>query len=367
MKIEELKRDNFSAFASLTDEYTRLNQINAVKYIEHMAALSNTDIRNWDIKQVFADQDKEGLLIVSKTELNKRLFAHKERVEQKVDALKVLSPKDLDDLKKIAERVSSELKKKALRRLEEHKDNAESYQREVDKHMALARKAAAELEIYNSGKLKDISGDICKVVEKGFFKYDRIVDGKVLRLTTINDVVLTHKDNVQLIDMSLNLGSFAVEYHLIDGRVTVKAAGRNRFYNDLYHPHLSSYGEVCWGGARQNAVDALASGDIVTLCDLIAYILSAYNVRDAYVNLVNLRDHGRSREEWRQQIDPLAISLEQYAYALRPRSTTSRASTETTGARWEAVPIQLPDDVIADELLEQASEDSGSVEVDDVF
>ncbi len=248
------------------------------RYINRLAALTSTPIRDWDIKTIFSNG--QGGMLSDPADLNRVFF------EQKVKApaaeeetpftffkthLEKLNVGNLDERIKIAED-----------NRKYHMNNAKERYDSIIASVNAARKEAENIRVLNLQKENppDSTKQIKEVVGKGFWRLWQVHANSV-DFVTVADVVLEHKNSAGGINSQINMGKYRVSYPMREGASVVVSSFHNNIGDrSMLHPHVFADGRICWGSATQMVIKMLVTNDVSGVMELTANILLQLNPAD---------------------------------------------------------------------------------------
>lgn len=283
MLFKDIVLTRYSMFNRL-NEPKRTEQVEAVKYIQMIAATSGVDISKWDCQEIFGDGKGVSSIITDKKQINRRFFERCDEirrnvpVEQVFESVDDLSKHHIDEISKrymldVAARAENEITS-MLRRVKEYYDQAEGYLREATLRRASISGCPAQRAPNLGNQIQEVSNS-SQWVYKGL-RGDSVV------FTTRNDVILKHKNQAAGIDVTVNFGKFDVLYSLETFLLKVKPCENNVFVHDYYHPHINYAGSVCWGSASDTVSKALSSLNFTHVMTILASVLNSYNPDNPY-------------------------------------------------------------------------------------
>lgn len=173
-----------------------------------------------------------------------------------------------------------------LRRLEqimkEKMSNVESYQASINSCYRDYFSAKAKFENMKKDESTTVSGVINDVLTEGYYLLKYVCQTYIEFFTP--NVICNYIDIEKNINMSVNLGVFAVRIHFNNLDVEVMAFQHNIKSNGYYHPHISN-SRLCWGNVANAYALARKNYDIKTILDCVKNLLSNYNPDSPYERL----------------------------------------------------------------------------------
>lgn len=280
MLISQMEASNYSYFDAIEPKVKRSANVNAVKYIKKLAALTNTDISNWDIVALFKHPEKDGFLVTDKTAINQIFFKFREVAPTVQTTLS-------DDM---TARLIQLQKKRRATSANHIRDRALSKERDAKSYyntfLNLLGEAATLRKQYEImiGHESSYPHELAKILAEGFWELDTVTDDLIC-VRTKHDIHLNFVNKKHGAYMNVNLGRFLIKYNV--GRASVKCVkyDNNLTHNGYYHPHVSSDGDICFGEISNEVTEYLSSGVLTKVLELIQKALTAYNDNSAYANI----------------------------------------------------------------------------------
>jgi hypothetical protein len=248
--------------------------VGALGYLEYLAGKTQTDIEDWDITAIL--KSESGIrndIIVNKGAINDLFFTHKEKIAEGVEGFS-------EEIRAQVDAQVSALggdKKYLQAEYNRFAGERDRWYSEYVAHHQRATAAARAIERIEKGQNPDLVGNLDKALRnQSFFRF-KDFSGKHLRLYTVADTILTHKNPAAGIDTRVNMGTFEVWFHVSGLTPEIHPRKNNLFYKELFHPHVSRDGRICFGEAAVQAFKAQVEGDFTTLLALIAHLISHYS------------------------------------------------------------------------------------------
>lgn len=297
MIMQEVRKRGYKVFLGVEDERKRSTLENAIKYVDLLAAQAQVDVTSWPVLEVFHNENT-GTIHTDKAKLNQAFFnwAKTQRVStsrltaQRRQALNSMS----DNFKQIRrDRLKLELQQK-LR-------DVAHYSRHFDNAMLAAAKTQAMLSAMNQNQANEMAQALEEVLSDGWYHVDEITSEAIRLLTP--EIVLSHVNPSQKVDVRVPVGSFLVEFQLMRGSLRVfrhkntfppeepDKFGDYRFHGTYYHPHVNHEGRVCFGEINQSVMQAIGNFDIKAVFTATRQVLTTYCDQSPYVHLFTMRDY----------------------------------------------------------------------------
>ena len=220
-------------------------------YIQTMAA---------SFGAVVSDSECEALLDKTTGEINRRLLE--------------LIPKKDEQHELLRQYTYNPAKQRILSNISAAESDLKYYTNEINKKRTSLVQYFAELNNIDGLKSK-AHESLCKIVDDGWFTLDSVDSSKVTFIT--GPVHLFNSD----INKSIYLGRFFVS--IKGGEVKVLTYENNKSLpSEYYHPHISRYGDPCWGSAAA-ILDRLPKEECYyELMMALKAILQQYNGHSPY-------------------------------------------------------------------------------------
>lgn len=302
MFINEVKREGYTCFNSIEDKRERNKQINSLKYIDELASMSRTDIREWNLVEVFADD--KGIFPVNRNRINKIFFQCKAGFVPKEYEM---SGPMMAKLKGLEESIPTRDMSRVDRDIASERETVASYQRNLDEVMSRLRKKIDFKNILIGHKL-DMPEMVKKVIDENFWTLHEIEDSTLV-FHTKNDVYIKYKNDAQMVDLNVNTGRFECRYNITRGRAPVTGL-ENNIVSHTLHPHVGSGGGVCTGDMSDQFNQAKMYRMIDQVMNIIQCSLTTYNHDSPYIAIEALHqarvDQEMSEERRREELKMIA-------------------------------------------------------------
>ncbi len=283
MLFKDIALTRYSVFNRL-NEPKRTEQVEAVKYIQTIAATSGIDILKWDCQEVFGDGKGASSIITDRRQINKLFFERcdylrsTEPMQQEFESVNDMAKHYIDNLSNrymldMAARAENEITS-SLRRAKEYFDSGESLIRE-------AAQKRDSISFYPSQRAPSLGVQIQEMSNSSYWNYHGILSEHAV-FSTKNDIILRHRNVAAAIDVTVNFGKFDVLYSLSNFVIKVKPREGNIFVHDYYHPHVNYGGSVCWGSATDTVHKALSNLNFTQVMTILASVLNSYNNDNPY-------------------------------------------------------------------------------------
>lgn len=299
--MREVREKNYEIFPKETALSILNIQKGTLKYIEHLAAITETNIATWDPFAVFAKED--GLFPRERNKLNQLFFSHRERVKDSV-ASEILPQPDDERImslcasvnKLFAKSIETTMKKheSQIQDLERHMNNKsmelqraqENYSRALLAKSGMKQKQKEGLSVHESVK---------RVIRDGWWTLAPDSDqseGMLVFLTP--EVTLSQINEKAAVNFVVPMGRYLVKLTTRSQslKVRVNAYDKNPLCPEsgLYHPHVNSSGEVCAGDAGKELTLAETTFDVEKIMRLLKAILTTYNDDNPYQELSTFQE-----------------------------------------------------------------------------
>jgi hypothetical protein len=325
MKFKDIVAGRFSIFNRM-NETKRNEQIDAVKYALMIASTSGIDIQEWDCQEVFGFGKSPNEIIISRTEINKRLFEKEESLRETrttsstnteltdivKNAINVLSARAIADQIAVAE----ERARSYIRQSMDYYRNFESY----IKNAASSRASIAHLKGQDFSIVQQV-----ETIDSGdFWHFEEVRDDGSLIFITKHDVICTLKNPAAGIDITVNFGKFQANFNISNTSLIVDPYDNNLNVDGYYHPHINS-GRVCWGNASDAVAKAISNLDVVQAMLLLSSVLIAYTPGTPYVSIEEFYRRSLTEEERKAEEERRKYALAIARGEIQPEGDRSEA------------------------------------------
>lgn len=257
-------------------------QINALAYLEHMAASTSTDISEWNIIELFAEDD---LIPTDRNVLNEKfLEARSEARRGPQLSQDELIAETKKQLKNFDSSWIHERKASINAEISHYRESIQTYQRRLTETSRQMRNQMEQLEhLTSSTKLED---EIDKIAQNQFWEIERMASGS-LYLRTRGSCVLRYRGE------TVDFGRFRIKIYLKTGGIVALPLENNIHYKfQYYHPHINENGGLCWGDAAGAVSEQFGMGNIAEILDLLQALLTTYNNDNPYMAFESFEVHG---------------------------------------------------------------------------
>lgn len=279
MNLSQFKAENYKIFSRQAPE-NKAKNINALQYIEGLAARSKVNISHWNIAELFKDSALRGRHIVSDVgKINQIFFEQYDKFKSDTGA-EILEIENTlrDPINKIFKNAQKARIEDLNGRIRERRERASRFQSDAQKMIRDAWTSQMELAKL-VGEDSGIGSDIIEILRTGFWNFHEF-DGVSLCLTTVTDMILSKVNPAANINLRVNFGKFLVKLNIASMHLTVHRFENNIGFkesnsiSECIHPHVSFQNEVCWGNASESINEYFASGNIKMVMETLAAILS---------------------------------------------------------------------------------------------
>lgn len=286
MQMHELTANGFAHFNGIDDRRKRSTQVNAVKYIGQLAAMTKTDISSWDITKMFGRDD--GSIIQDKTKINKTFFTAIENGAEE-------SPIDLPiaDIEKMQGRWSTGRISTLEHQLNTKTSHANSYLNSYTNYMRQAAGIKNQIAQIKGGE-SWLLDEVKRVIDSGNWTDCELdMENNYITFTTKHDAILKYVDRNNEVDITYNFGKFKAEISLSSFLPLVWPTDWDKvhsFSRGYCHPHIPSMSrhgkqDVCLGSLRDEMNRATSEFKFAKCFEIIHTVLNSYNHGDAYKTL----------------------------------------------------------------------------------
>jgi hypothetical protein len=277
-------------------EGLRRANLKSLEYIQFMASRTNTDIKKWNIWEMFGAPDAEKTLLADKREVGKVFFEFLEKASAKKEKKSFLDemPELLQALQGRIEGQLTEHKNVLKRSIRTHVSRADDYYEYIKRELKAMVKCRIELEALEGGDpLANIRNGLDEVLSEGYW-INPIFDGGFLYLNTASNIINTYKKKSAGVDISVDLGQFAVKIDLNSFAMWVIPYKNNlRSVSNHYHPHVSTNGRICWGDGSDQVHRWTSQLDLGSVLKLLYSLLHNYSDHAPYCHLNAFKDNSK--------------------------------------------------------------------------
>jgi hypothetical protein len=262
-----------------TPELTK--QINAIRYVEHLAGVTKTDIASLPLGHFL---NSNGNMIVERTELNRVFFKLRENLTE-TPRERAIIPRER--LLEIEEYLRAALNRACDKRELEVRGQFVRVQTKAralqeEKRILVERK----LSLMALEKARDtgpsLSPQVQKVLDRGFYT---LSSGSGLSFVT-EPITLSYYNMTQGRENVAFMGKYIVDLKFENGfSPRVYAFLDNLSCAGCVHPHVGPTGLICFGDQQSAAETYAANLDLVSLMELIKDVLTVYCDKNPYAYL----------------------------------------------------------------------------------
>ena len=306
MLMQDIRKANYQIYRGIDDPRKRATLENAVKYIDILAGQASINISSWPVLEIFHNPTTEHIH-TDKVKLNKAFFQWLKENPRSVSTSRITAKRKMalvalhDSFK---HRRTERLKVTHQQRVIEAQRYLNSYEIKMGE-ISLLQRDILSLE----GGTPDVFAEaLSNVISDGWYQiYD--INQEEIILTTA-EITLSHINHAHKINFQVPMGSFKVRYSLRYGRVYVLRHENNfgldqRITGSMYHPHVDSGGNVCFGNIRDAAVEAQASMNIEAVFSMVRAVICQFNDDNPYLQLdqfhEQLKLNAKRQEEIRNE------------------------------------------------------------------
>lgn len=315
--------------APIGEDFYRLDRL--CLEVSEMASRMAISIKHWDMRKFLLEEGR----LLEKKEIPKRFH----------DWLK----EDLaNNLHKHTKGISSEFKD----RLELLEDVFKSHQKQALEDMIETETANAR-DFYQAytNSIRDLvfkqrtlrqdfkyrtPTEIAKIIEKALEEnpvtLTKINESGTMEFELIPEVVLVERNKDAGIDLSLSFGRFSISIGLM-GYFTADPIENNRFYKNIFHPHISSDRKICLGSEYEKCINLMYDFNLSEVLKTIILVLTSYNPGNPYMSLYSFHQaelYEREKKN-RGNLTPEEISFLTQSGSSRPTRLSDLFDTVTNG------------------------------------
>ena len=287
--------------ASSLSAVDKIQQTKSLEYIIQLAALTNTNISEWDIFELFTAG--QGKILVDKKEINKRFFERKSEAVAAATASANRTVKKFTAMPELAAKLE-EFSAVYLKNQERNiKRQLDDWTENVKRCFAQTEQSARELAKFRAmydGLRTTSPADVMKkelaeVLAEGSWT-NPVFYENCLYLNTKNNVSISCTNKAAGIDIRVDCGQLAVKIDLGNLYMRVIPYKNNLDAQGFYHPHVNREGGICWGDAGNQVSDWMGQGRIGEMLKILYSLLFNYNERNPYIaiqHFVHTKKYGR--------------------------------------------------------------------------
>lgn len=230
----------------------------------------------------------EGLTSVS--EINRVFFGlEEEKINVKVNPSQISAMKNMT--------IATTTVQTLERRVTDARAHYEHVSVALGEAQALYITEMRKLEEFKSVPRTTVYEAVTKQLEGGKWELVQCsaVDNYVI-FGQVHDTIVHWVDKAKGIDMSVNLGRYAVKINLGTSAVSITTHKNNIKAHGFPHPHVKANGAVCWGNAKDHVTRAMQMGNLGDVLDICDLLLKEYNDTSPYTSLKNFYDERKRTE-----------------------------------------------------------------------
>jgi hypothetical protein len=255
--------------------------------------------------------------ITDKSEVNK-IFFPLESTKIQEDKTATVEQVDFlsETLKKNLESSRRRLVKETEAQIKRNADRARDSFLQADSYLRTMRDFQKEIEVLEDKPL-DVKDIVAKVLANPFWQLYE-VNTSTSKITFLSgNVVLRYVNPKQGVEMQAMFGQFKAVWDIATAKLFCKPVSDKYTVDGNPHPHVSQYGDVCWGNAAGTLTSALRTYDIAAALNLLQSLLHTYNPDSPYVALetyfIRQRPELLSKEDAEYKLQDYAW-IKQYKY-----------------------------------------------------
>lgn len=280
MKMQDIRSINYAPPPDIKGtEESKTKQMNSLKYVDHLATCTQTDVTEWPIDLFF---NSEGKVWLERQKINEIFFDFKSKADTLVTAPKIslLAIQNFEDKFKA---MFTKLRAVAIKDLEVQKKRLLERAADLSYAQREVIDATLKVSVFEKAEIK-IKSQVEKILADGFWTLDETSRHLEFVSTPIN---LAFFDEASRRSNMANLGRLTLRIRFaefgLEGCVFKHSGAEHNLENP--HPHVGSGGNICYGNLSQAAHEALAKLNLVEYCSIMKSHLTSYNEGDAYVNI----------------------------------------------------------------------------------
>lgn len=312
LTMQEIRSKNYRIFAASLGAEMIAKQESALKYLEHLANITSTDISKWTPMQIFANS--EGHLYRERNKLNELFFAYREHEAAKVPEptapAQTITDKEAEQIcfkfdQSFTKSIDT-LIAKQQRTVDSSEADIQSYSQVIREKQEVYFKACAMMDGLKERKKNGLSlaGDLKKILAEGWWRLSDDPTSNAISLIT-QPIRLTHVNEKQAVSLSVEMGVFQLDVTLGSNGVFLQAKvvryDMNPTVDSYIHPHIAGrYGDVCFGNMQNAFTAASTAFNLYEICEIMKKVLTSYNSESPYVALHRLEEAARMGKVFRR-------------------------------------------------------------------
>lgn len=313
MKMRDVRKKNYDIF----DDAGRKKQfvVRALNYIDQLGALTGIDISDWNVIDIFKDPESDkNLIFTDKNKINELFFKALSTEKTKEKPKSNLTKDQTDKLQNVFKTMFKTKYNNLKRVVDEKMNNANNAYHNYMDYMGQARDNQEKLDATKDSTSEMIE-KIDSVIADPFWELTGNIGNDYVEFKT-QEIVLTHVDEGQKIDMTVPMGRFVVRAHIGHSTPHVKCYAYDSVYTDskqknmilsaqnaLYHPHVDRAGTMCFGNMMNDYNKAIKDGDLEKVMGFCKLVLNKFYPDNPFIMLYRFRDEYQQRVKNEQALE----------------------------------------------------------------
>lgn len=268
-----------------------------LNYIRALASQTGANISRWNLINTFGGND-ETHLITDIRKINKAFFEKlmavrrgPRRPPDPDEAVAAVARTERFVRRTLRDQARSEVQT-LERQVQESRRDARRHLHQYERSMVSAARYARRLrhaqnDTSDHPDMLHIVDQLKQVLAEGVWCDPQPASSSHLWLRTATNIVNTYRNPEAGIDATIDLGEFACKIFWQHNRprFEVYPFANNLVVQHVYHPHVSSEGNICWGDARYAMEDSADRNDIALIMSTLHALLMNYSPDNPYVVL----------------------------------------------------------------------------------
>lgn len=286
MLISELRKFSYLDPRLAPEEASKYKS--AIKYIEHLGSVTNTDVSGWPI-DLFLNKQTERVYL-DRQNINEVFFTFQAKVAKEAVPEIVFNSAPITNG---IENLISDRKDSIFYEISELNRQLSKLNKEVESRLMKKTDLNLTLLGLNSVNPNIILDDVKALLSQGYWKALNKPLSKSMWFEAVRPVILTYFNKKQGRENVLNLGHVRAE--ICFGKVLELKCfppGINKTHSLANaHPHISMDGNPCWGSLKPAYEDAVASLSIKGMLFTLSRLLQTYTEGDAFISIYNFEEN----------------------------------------------------------------------------
>lgn len=290
MNMREIRKKSYNVFHDCESGAHSEALKRALCYIDQLGAVTQTDISDWDITEIFKNPGSEkGFIYTDKNKINAVFFEEmKKPVEKPVSKL---SDDTRLHLKGIFREVGGQARRIMQERESSLKSQVEAHRRAYEQSLGKWIDIRHNIESNNGiHSIEFYMNQIDKILAGGFWTMTSSDQGTSYLTFESPEIVLSEVNEKADISYSVPLGRFFINLHF-NGVINIGPLNPTKLRpRSVYHPHVAPDGTPCFGNLASEYHLAVEKADMVSIMDICKQVLTNYCPENPFAHLHEFRD-----------------------------------------------------------------------------